>query len=232
MINTVYLYNNVFKNDTFDFISAHFSLKSSTSYYLRQETLLGDRPDLIIICCSSYNDESAFILCQVIERCDPSIPIVIVSDSYDEIQAVKFLEVGADDYIIFPFRPREFVSRIKAHVRRSKRIASTSARFCVGALDVFPEQYKVCIEGKEVNLKLKEFELLLYFLNNRGRIISREELLESINSEGGTSNLRLVDTYVSNIRGRLRLSSKDRESTNSDFNIKTVKGKGYVFEST
>lgn len=228
MQRIIKIFNNSHPTQTYDFLSDYFHIEMSSR--LTINTKLDNQYHLVIICCMLFKDEEAFQLCQEIKRHDQSQTVIIVSDQYDEIQAIKFFEMGADDYVHLPLHTREFVARLKAHLRRSSVDFLNITRISYGTLEVFPYQHKVNLDGEEVYLKNKEFNLLLFFIENRSKVLTRKELLCHLGSETISADFRLVDTYVSSLRNKLRLNFLT-DRLNSTCYIKTVQGQGYIFDT-
>src|SRR5699024_1659716 len=107
------------------------------------------------------------------------IPIIMLTAKDDELDKVLGLELGADDYIIKPFSPREVISRIKAVLRRTTiQQMQSFEKYRVGALEIFPQKYEVKKNDLSISLTSKEFELLAYLAENKGLALSREQILD------------------------------------------------------
>lgn len=165
-------------------------------------------------------DGSGFSVCAVVKsRYD--IPVIFLTASGDEYSVVAGLEMGADDYISKPFRSRELLSRIRAVLRRRSR----KTRFFAGALMVDTEQGKVYRDGQELFLSAMEYRLLLIFLNNRGKIMSRDGLIEEIWSAAGEYiNDNTLTVYIKRLRDKIEEDPRKPEL------ICTVRGLGYRME--
>ena len=167
--------------------------------------------------------------CKIIRSEDVETPIVILSEEYDEIEAVTYFEMGADDYVNLPLKNREFVSRIKALMRRAYGINKEPENVIkIGDITIYPEAYAIYKAGVQIDFKLSEIKTLIYLIHNQNKLISREDILKNIdgNLKGG-SNTRVIDVYISHLRNLLGLKKSD---SSVPFNIRTVIGKGFVFE--
>lgn len=145
------------------------------------------------------------------------IPIIMLTAKAEESDRIIGLELGADDYITKPFSPNEVVARIRALLRRAHRTAPADNRLAYGALTVDIDRHIVKVDGEEVKLTAKEFLLLQYLMQHRGRVLSRDLLLSDVWSYSYTGGTRTVDVHVGQLRRKL-----DRPEL-----IRTVRGAGY-----
>jgi two-component system phosphate regulon response regulator PhoB len=153
-----------------------------------------------------------------------AIPIIMITAKGDEIDRVVGFEVGADDYIVKPFSMREVLLRVKAVIRRHGneiRPALSSGKLTLGALVIDKQRHTVISNGSDVELTSTEFKLLLYLVEKRGYVLSRERLLEKVWGYNNVGDTRTVDTHVTRLRSKL--------GTPGDI-IKTVRGFGYKVE--
>ena len=133
-----------------------------------------------------------------------SIPIIMLTARAEESERIVGLEMGADDYIAKPFSPNELVARVRALLRRSQRRDTPSGRpLSLGAITVDPDRHTVSLDGQEVTLTAKEFLLLSYLLQHRGRVLSRDVLLEQVWGYRYTGGTRTVDVHVRRLREKL-----------------------------
>ena len=132
-----------------------------------------------------------------------SIPIIIVTARGEESERIVGLEIGADDYMAKPFSPNELVARVRALLRRATRAAAGPARIAYGSLVVDTERHTVSTDGVDVTLTAKEFLLLTYFLQHRGRVLSRDVLLTDVWGYRYTGGTRTVDVHVRRLREKL-----------------------------
>ena len=149
------------------------------------------------------------------------VPVVILTARGDEADRVLGLEMGADDYVVKPFSPKELVARVHALFRRLERgEPEPEAAYVLGEIEVDPARHTVRRKGQAVHLTAKEFALLVALLEAKGRVLSRQKLLEQIWGYGYAEGTRTVDVHVRRVREKLpELSSL----------IRTVKSAGYRF---
>lgn len=148
-----------------------------------------------------------------------SIPILMLTAKAEENDRVQGLEIGADDYVVKPFSPREVIARANAILRRSY---PNSDFVKVKDLEIYPKQMKVLRNSEEIVLTSKEFKVLLTLVKNHPRILSREEIMNSIYSEYDNVVFdRTIDAYIKNIRKKLKDDPKSPKY------IESVYGAGY-----
>lgn len=161
---------------------------------------------------------SGFAVCEAAK--EKGIPVIFLTASGDENSVVKGLDMGADDYITKPFRPRELLSRIRSVLRR--RMGADAEIHLVNGVTVDPERGTVRRNGADVRLSALEFRLLMVFLNNRGRLLTRAKLLEDIwDIAGDFVNDNTLTVYIKRLREKLGDDQKEPTL------IKTVRGLGY-----
>jgi DNA-binding response OmpR family regulator len=131
------------------------------------------------------------------------IPIIMVTARAEETDRIIGLDIGADDYLAKPFSPNELVARIRALMRRSKRSETESNTIRLGSLVMDLERHTVIDGGQEVKLTAKEFLLLQYLLQHRGRVLSRDILLGDVWGYKYTGGTRTVDVHVRRLREKL-----------------------------
>lgn len=196
-----------------------FELETAGTQRQALERLETGSYDLLLLDIS-LPDGSGYSVCSA-ARQSRQIPVIFLSASGDEYSVITGLDLGADDYISKPFRPRELVSRIRSVLRRSGKTGPQM----VGALVVDVEKGTVTRAGKEVLLSALEYRLLLVFLNHRGRVLSRGQLLEEIwDVAGEFVNDNTLTVYIK------RLREKIGDDPQSPALIKTVRGMGYKLE--
>ena len=132
-----------------------------------------------------------------------AIPIIMLTARAEESDRIIGLEIGADDYISKPFSPNELVARVRALMRRSKRGEPTGSTLAFGPLVMDLGRHTVLDEGREVKLTAKEFLLLQYLLQHRGRVLSRDLLLGDVWGYRYTGGTRTVDVHVRRLREKL-----------------------------
>lgn len=149
------------------------------------------------------------------------VPVIMLTAKGDESDELNGFELGADEYISKPFSPKILVARVTALLRRTNKIGQEADVREVGGIKMDKTAHTVTIEGKNIDLSFKEFELLEYFIDNQGVALSRERILNSVWSYDYFGDARTIDTHVKKLR------SKMRDKGNY---IKTVWGLGYKFE--
>ena len=144
-------------------------------------------------------------VCQALraDRATASVPIIMLTARTEEADRVKGLELGADDYVAKPFSPNELVARIRALMRRTQRTQPAEAVLRFGSIVVDLSKHTVSDHGREVKLTAKEFLLLQYLLEHRGRVLSRDLLLGDVWGYRYTGGTRTVDVHVRRLREKL-----------------------------
>lgn len=167
-----------------------------------------------------------FTVCRKLrEKLD--IPILMVTARQEDIDKIRGLGLGADDYIEKPFSPGVLVARVKAHLARYARLTGSqpSAKICLGGVELNTEAHRVWVGAREVELKNKEYEMLLFFMLNPGRVFSREELYERIWGMDALGDNATVAVHVN------RLREKIEQDPANPRRIQTVWGAGYRFRA-
>ena len=139
-------------------------------------------------------------------RADPAtavVPIIMLTAKAEESDRIAGLELGADDYITKPFSPREVVARVRALLRRADRPAAATTVLTYGPLTIDVDRHVVSTHGIEVRLTAKEFMLLRYLMEHRGRVLSRDLLLSDVWDYSYTGGTRTVDVHVRRLREKL-----------------------------
>ncbi len=131
------------------------------------------------------------------------LPVVIVTARSEETDRIVGLEVGADDYIVKPFSPKEFAARVKAILRRIDRSESSEDALTIGSVAVDRSRHTVSEDGKPVHLTAKEFSLLLALADAKGRVLSRDRLLEDLWGYAYVEGMRTVDVHIRRLREKL-----------------------------
>ena len=151
-----------------------------------------------------------------------AIPIIVISARSEDSDKIEALDSGADDYIPKPFGMMELVSRVRALLRRTepeKRVDSCEA----GAIHVDLNRHVVMVDGQIVNLTFKEFELLCYLIENKGMVLTRDQLLSKIWGYDFDGETRTVDVHIRTLRQKLGEASRC---------IETIRGVGYKLEES
>ncbi len=154
---------------------------------------------------------------EVCRRLGGAVPVIMLTARDEEPDRVAGLEVGADDYVVKPFSPRELTARIKAVLRRAGRIPESDDVLELGPLRVARGAREVVVDGDEVELTQREFELLEYLVRHRGQVVTRDRLLESVWGFVSPGETRTVEVHVASLRKKLGRPEL----------IRTVRGVGY-----
>lgn len=170
-------------------------------------------------------------VCKQLRQKKISIPILMLTAKDEEFDKVLGLELGADDYMVKPFSPREVIARVKAILRRTytspesiqeKEVSGEEMQ--IGELKLAPEKFEASFKGELLELTLKEFELLLYLAQNLGRVLTRDQLLSAVWNYDFAGDTRIVDVHISHLREKIEMDSK------RPVYIKTIRGLGYKLE--
>jgi two-component system, OmpR family, response regulator RegX3 len=162
-------------------------------------------------------------ICKEIRRAS-HVPVIMLTAKDAELDKVLGLELGADDYVTKPFSTRELVARMKAVLRRSSAdAASADGVLEAGGVRLDPDRFEVTINGKQVHLPRKEFELLELLMENLGRVLSRETLLDRIWGPEYFGDSRTLDVHIK------RLRAKCEDDPHNPEHLITIRGLGYKF---
>lgn len=154
------------------------------------------------------------------------IPILMVSARQEDIDKIKALGLGADDYIEKPFTPSVLIAKVKAHITRYERLKNTikrTARITMGGIVIDTDTHRVFLDNQEIDLKNKEYELLLFFMLHPGSVFSRESLYEEIWGMDASGDNTTIAVHIN------RLREKIEKDSSSPRYIQTVWGVGYRF---
>jgi two-component system response regulator RegX3 len=154
-----------------------------------------------------------------------SVPVIMVSAKDAEVDKVVGLELGADDYVTKPFSPRELVARIRAVLRRGVEPDPAPMTLEAGNVRMDVERHVVTVDGGEVRLPLKEFELLEMFLRNTGRVLTRGQLIDRVWGADYVGDTKTLDVHVKRLRAKLEPDPAHPR------HLVTVRGLGYKFEA-
>lgn len=167
-------------------------------------------------------------VCKILRQDKVKTPILMLTAKDEEIDKVLGLELGADDYMTKPFSPRELIARIKAVLRRTDTSDTDKAAdegiISIGDLVIDQQRYVVTFKEKELEMTPKEFELLLYMAQNKGRVMTRDQLLNAVWNYDFIGDSRIVDVQISHLRDKIE------EDTRQPVYIKTVRGMGYKLD--
>lgn len=164
-------------------------------------------------------------VCRIL-RSKSSVPIIMVSAKDSEVDKVVGLELGADDYVTKPFSSRELVARIRAVLRRGGDLEELSAHILqAGPIKMDVERHNVTIDGKEIALPLKEFELLEILLRNAGRVLTRGQLMDRVWGSSYVGDGKTLDVHIKRLRAKI-----EKDPANPLL-LLTVRGLGYKLQA-
>lgn len=196
-----------------------FSVKAAVGQQAAIQAMKVQAPDLALVDIT-LSDGNGFAVCAWAK--EHQVPVIFLTASSDEYSVVMGLDMGADDYIAKPFRPRELVSRIRSVLRRTGKKQSV---ITLGDIQIDTEKAAVTKDGQPVYLSALEYKLLLVFLNHRGHVLSREQLLEEI--------WDCTEDYVSDNTLSVfikRLRKKIEPDPQNPKYIRTIRGMGYQMD--
>ncbi|MGA9344158.1 MAG: response regulator transcription factor [Nocardioidaceae bacterium] len=154
-----------------------------------------------------------------------SVPVIMVSAKDAEVDKVVGLELGADDYVTKPYSPRELVARIRAVLRRGVEPDLAPATIEAGTVRMDVDRHVVTVQGNEIRLPLKEFELLEMFLRNAGRVLTRGQLIDRVWGADYVGDTKTLDVHVKRLRAKI-----EPDPANPSLLV-TVRGLGYKYDA-
>jgi len=190
-----------------------------------------EKPDLVVLDIM-LPIMDGYEVCRILRK-KSNVPILMLTARDDEFDRVLGLEMGADDYLTKPFRMREFMVRVKAQVRRIRfdkedsdiqQTAVEGEKLVFDNLEIDNQRYEARIDGVPLNLKPKEFELLLFIARHRGQVLSREIIMDRVWGWDFTGGSRTVDVHIRWLREKIEVDPAEPNR------IITVRGAGYRFE--
>jgi two-component system, OmpR family, alkaline phosphatase synthesis response regulator PhoP len=195
-----------------------------------RETALRENPDMIILDLMLPGIDGIEV-CKQLRQQKVMIPILMLTAKDDELDKILGLELGADDYMVKPFSPREVLARVKAILRRSAQFQEKQQEepeeqeaIQIGALKVFPDRFEAFFNEEVLELTLKEFELLNCLAQNKNRVLTRDQLLSTVWNYDFAGDTRIVDVHISHLREKIESDTKKPQY------IKTIRGLGYKLE--
>ncbi len=181
------------------------------------------RPDLILLDIMLPH-VNGFEICRSVRRHEPTLPILIISAKDQEIDKIMGLDLGADDYIAKPFSVKELVARVKAALRRTRALAGEQEPFEFGRVEVDYAGRVLLVDGKPTECTPKEFDLLRYLITNKGRVLSRDQILNKVWGYDYYGTPRTIDNFIQKLRLKVEKDAQDPD------HILTVRGIGYKFQ--
>ncbi len=152
-----------------------------------------------------------------------NLPIIMLTAKGEEVDKILGLEMGADDYITKPFSTRELIARVKAVLRRSDKKTITTQRLKIKEIEIDKERYLVTLKGNPIKLSATEFKLLVFLAERKGKVFSRDQLLDAIWRDEAFVEPRTVDVHIRRLRSQI-----EEDASNPKY-IKTLRGIGYYF---
>jgi len=200
------------------------------------EKIESENPDLVLLDLM-LPGKNGMEICRELRSKGDKRPIIMLTAKSDETDRVLGLEFGADDYISKPFGIRELLARIMAVMRRyeetppagTSETAAEKGIIRIGDLIIDPDRYEVKVGDIAVSMTLKEFELLSFLAQHRGRVFSRDQLLDKVWGINYSGETRTVDVHIRYLRRKLAAASGKGENSEEDDYIETVRGIGYKF---
>jgi two-component system phosphate regulon response regulator PhoB len=180
-----------------------------------------ERPDLIVLDLM-LPEVDGLEICKILRR-DPltaTVPIIMLTARAAEMDRVLGLELGADDYVTKPFSPRELVLRIRKLLVRARSVEDAGAHLRAGEIDIDGPRHVVQVSGRPVSLTATEFKLLELLARRRGRVQTRDRLLQDVWGYENPIDSRTVDTHMRRLREKLGMAAR---------HLETVRGVGYRF---
>lgn len=214
---------------SFNLEKAGYDVDTAADGQAALEKVQDIQPDLIVLDLMLPKVDGLDV-CKRLRQENNHIPVIMLTAKDEELDRVLGLELGADDYVTKPFSPRELVARVKAVLRRSaikdalEQADAKQKPLVIGDLVIDVEGYESYVQGKRLELTPKEFELLVYMATHRGRVLSRDQLLNAVWNYDFVGDSRIVDVHVSHLRDKIE------PDTRRPLYIKTVRGIGYKFE--
>ncbi|KAJ50831.1 DNA-binding response OmpR family regulator [Clostridium tetanomorphum] len=200
--------------------SSNYATRISNDGKDAQEAFLEYKPDLVLLDIMLPHTDGIDVLKWI--RKDHETPVIMLTAKGETFDKVLGLELGADDYIVKPFEPKELLARVKAVLRRYNLENDNREALNFDDLVIDINSYNVIFNGKEIKMPPKEFELLYYLASNKNRVFTREQLLCEVWGYDYPGDSRTVDVHVKRLREKLEKGS--------NWQIETVWGVGYKFE--
>lgn len=179
-----------------------------------------DSPSLVLLDIMLPGKDGVSILKWMREGKYKEVPVIMLTAKSAEIDKVRGLDLGADDYVTKPFSVLELMARIRARIRRGNDSESMN-EITIKDLTIIPEKRRVNVDGKDVSLGFKEYELLCYLAQNKGIVLSRDKIMDAVWGYDYLGESRTVDVHIAFLRQKLGKSG---------VMIKTVRNVGYILE--
>ncbi len=182
-----------------------YKTTSATDGKSALQKILHDKPSLVVLDLM-LPQMDGWEVCRRV-RADSDVPIIMLTARSDDIDRIVGLELGADDYLTKPFNPRELVARVRAILRRiapRSQPAAAETAVTLTNLAIYPERRVVTVDGHDVDLRMKEFDLLYTLAQNVGMVFTREKLLDVVWGYDFAGETRTVDVHIAHLRHKLK----------------------------
>ena len=185
--------------------------------------VLQENPDLVLLDVM-LPGLSGLEVCREIRRRGIETPIILLTARSDEIDRIVGLEIGSDDYVTKPFSPRELMARVRLRLRRqAARTDAALQRYRFDDIELDFEKFTATRNGEQIDLRVKEFEIMRYLIQSRGQVVTRDRLLNEVWGYESSPTTRTVDTHI------LRLRQKLEDDPPHPKHILSIYGEGYRF---
>lgn len=182
--------------------------------------------DLIIVDLMLPNKNGYEIIKEIRRKLET--PVIVVSAKNEDIDKIRGLDYGADDYLTKPFSPAELAARVKSHIKRYERLKGNNSAVEIinhRGLEIYTASHKVFVNGKEVQMTTKEYELLIFFAANPNIVFTKEQIFDTIWGDEYFGETATVPVHIQKIRKKI-----EKDPSNPEF-IETLWGTGYRFNS-
>ncbi|ADU31745.1 response regulator transcription factor [Evansella cellulosilytica] len=193
---------------------AHDGEKGLIDYYDHQ-------PDFIVLDIMLPKIDG-WEVCREIRK-DRNVPVIMITGKGESYDKIKGLELGADDYVVKPFDPKEVLARMKAVMRRTNPYFGTNEEIALFGLKINIREYTLLREEKEIVLPPKELELLFFLISHKNNVFTRQQLLDEVWGYDYEGDPRTIDVHIKRIREKIGEGS-------GEWSLKTIRGVGYKFE--
>ncbi|MDD6769813.1 MAG: response regulator transcription factor [Inconstantimicrobium porci] len=200
--------------------SSNYDTKVVNNGKIAEEVFLDYKPDLVLLDVMLPGVDGIDVLKWI--RKEKETPVIMLTARGETFDKVLALELGADDYVVKPFEPKELVARVKAVMRRYNADTAVKETLVFSDLSIDVNSYKVIYKDEEIKMPPKEFELLYYLASNKNRVFTREQLLCEVWGYDYPGDSRTVDVHVKRLREKLQ--------NGEGWDLQTVWGVGYKFE--
>ena len=200
--------------------SSGYDTKVGHNGKIAQELFMDYKPDLVLLDVMIPSMDGIDVLKWI--RKENETPVIMLTAKGETFDKVLALELGADDYIVKPFEPKELIARVKAVIRRYNVEVGVKEAITYPDLTIDVNSYNVTYNGDEIKMPPKEFELLYYLASNKNRVFTREQLLCEVWGYDYPGDSRTVDVHIKRLREKLQ--------GGANWQLETVWGVGYKFE--